>query len=130
MRGVDRQRREDREDALGEHRVEVGAVAVGEVVPVDEADAVVLERWGDLLGEDRGLPCDELVGAGADGAELVDEVEAVGVVVRRPAESCSMRPATRTSKNSSRLSLKMARNLTRSSSGREASSARREHPRR
>ena len=58
--------------------VEVGAVAAGEVVPVDEPDAFVLERGRDLLGEHRGLAGDELVGAGADGAELVDEVEAVG----------------------------------------------------
>src|SRR5580704_2948880 len=44
--------------------------------------------------------------------------------VRRPASTWSLSPATRTWKNSSRPSEKMARNLTRSSSGTRSSSAR------
>ena len=78
VRGVDGERGEHREDRLGEHLLELGAVVVGEVVPVGEADAGVLERGHDLVGEDRGRPADQLVDPVADGAELVDEVEPVG----------------------------------------------------
>ena len=64
--------------------VEVGAVVVVEVVPVEEADAVVLERGRDLLGEDRRPGASTSSSApGADRAELVGGVEAVG---RRGAE--------------------------------------------
>src|SRR5690349_18920368 len=47
-----------------------------------------------------------------------------GEVPRTPASTCSSRPDTRTSKNSSRFWLKIATNLARSSSGRAWSSAR------
>ena len=46
-----------------------------------------------------------------------------GEVVARPTDSCSFKPATRIWKNSSRLLLKIARNRTRSKSGRALSSA-------
>ena len=56
----------------------MGAVVGGQLVPVGEADAGVLERGDDLVGEHGRRPGDELVDPAADGAELVDEVEAVG----------------------------------------------------
>ena len=78
VRGVDRQRREHREDRVDEQLLEVGPVVGGEVVPVGEADAGVLERGHDLVGEHRRRPVDQLVDPAPDRAELVDEVEAVG----------------------------------------------------
>ena len=78
VRGVDRQRREDREDRVDEHLLEVGPVVVGQVVPVGEADPFVLERRHDLVGEHRCRPVDEFVDPAPDRAQLVDEVEPVG----------------------------------------------------
>ena len=54
VRGVDRERGEHREDRVDEHLLEVRAVVDGQVVPVGEADAFVVERGHDLLGEHRG----------------------------------------------------------------------------
>ena len=79
VRGVDRERGEHREDRLGEELVEVGAVVVGELVPVGEADALRRRAPGTIsLANTAAARVDELVDPVADGAELVDEVEAVG----------------------------------------------------
>ena len=49
-----------------------------ELVPGGERDAGVLQRGRDLLGERGGLARHQLLDAGADRAELLDLVEAVG----------------------------------------------------
>ena len=112
-------------------RVELRAVVVVELVPVGEADAGLLERGRDVLGERRApARVDELLDAVADRAELLDLVEPVGRRgCARPAASCSCRPDTRTWKNSSRFELKIARNFARSSSGSVGVLGEREHPR-
>ena len=119
VRGVDGERREHREDVLGEQVVEVGAVVVGQIVPVGEADAALVERGHELLGEHRRpARSHELVRpASRIARSWSTRSRPSGVVVRSPAASCSISPATRTWKNSSRFSLKMARNFARSSSG-------------
>ena len=58
-----------------------------------------------------------------DGAELRLGVMPSAVRSTMPAATCCLSPATRTWKNSSRLLLKMPRNLSRSSSGVRGSSA-------
>jgi len=76
--GVDGERRQHREDQLGEEAFEMRSVVVGQFVPVGEPDAGDFERRGDLVGEDRGGTRHELFDEVTDGAQLVDEVEAVG----------------------------------------------------
>ncbi len=49
-----------------------------EVVPVGEADAVVLERGHELLGEHRRLPLAQVAHLCPDLAQQFDEVAAVG----------------------------------------------------
>ena len=109
---------------LGEQVVEVRAVLVGQIVPLGETDSAFLERGHELLGEHRGLA----LGRASLTRARISRSRSTrsrpsGIVVRSPAASCSMSPATRTWKNSSRCSLTMARNLARSSSGTVESSA-------
>ena len=79
MRGVDGERCEHREDAFLEHGVEMLAVGGVEVVPAREADARLLERGCDLLGEHGRLAGHELVDARVRIAlQLLDLVETVG----------------------------------------------------
>ena len=52
MRGVDRERREDREDALGERVRGPRAILVGEIRGVDQADPLLVERRPELVGEE------------------------------------------------------------------------------
>jgi hypothetical protein len=51
VRGVDRERRQDREDPLDERVRGPFAVLVGEVSGVDEADPLLIERRPELVGE-------------------------------------------------------------------------------
>ncbi len=78
MRGIDRERRQDREDPVvedpGELRLRLGV----EIGPRGEREADLLERGRDLLGERGRLPGDQLLDASPDRAELFDLVEAVG----------------------------------------------------
>ena len=125
VRGVDRQRREDREDR-GRRTSPRGG-------PGRRRPGRPSRRSGSLRPRATGTI--SLANTAADRSTSSSTRPRIvrswstrsspsAVVVRRPAASCSMRPETRTSKNSSRFWLKMARNLARSSSGRRSSSAR------
>ena len=124
MRGIDRERGEDGEDAVLERVAQRGAVVGVELGPIEEVDADVLERRGDVLREDRRLALDQLPRLVADRADGLGRVEAVGRPGADPASTCSWRPDTRTWKYSSRFEEKIARNFARSRSGRAGSSAR------
>ena len=90
---------------------------------VDDLDALGRERRAEL-DVDRGVLGDELEDALAGRGELLRRRSgrrATAATV--PASTCWRRPATRTWKNSSRLPAKIARNLTRSSSGLRSSRA-------
>ena len=78
VRGVDRQRREHREHALVEDAPEVLPVHLRQLVPVAEADADLVECGRDLAGEDGGLPFHHRLHPGADRAQLLGGVEAIG----------------------------------------------------
>ena len=123
MAGIDRQRREHREDAVLELLDEVLAVVVVELVPAGEHDADLGQRRDDLVEEQLLQPVDQLADPVGDGLELLAGRPAVGRGAAQPATTWSVRPATRTWKNSSRFWLKMAQNLARSSSGTAGSSA-------
>ena len=116
--GVDRERGEHREDRLGEERRR-GARA-------RRRPARPSRRTGSRRPRARARPrCANTAAARPTSSSTRSRMarscstrsSPSGVVLRRPAASCSMRPETRTSKNSSRFWLKMARNLARSSSG-------------
>ena len=61
VRGVHGERGEDGEEPVGEDVAEALALLVGELVPPDDGDAVVLERRADLLGVDPGVHRHQLV---------------------------------------------------------------------
>ena len=106
-------------------RVELGAVVVGEVVPVGELDAGLLERGRDLLGEDRGLARRRARRRASRIARSCSTWSrpSGGVGAHARPRAAPAGPDTRTWKNSSRFVLKIARNFARSSSGSVGSSA-------
>ena len=63
------------------------------------------------------LACSQIDGAPLDLGSCSSTVMPSGLSAATPARRCSIRPPTRTWKNSSRLLLEMARNFARSSSG-------------
>ena len=78
MRGVDRERRQHREDPLLELTGERGAIGGFERGPRQDADAGLGERRRELLREDLLRGAHELEGANADLAELLLGGPAVG----------------------------------------------------
>ena len=124
--GVDGERREHREDAVAELDGGPFAVVVVQLAPAWRS------RCPSAARPAHSGPRNDLVGpihqrAGALAAPLPAARPPSGRRGSRPltpAAIWSLSPATRTWKNSSRFWLKMARNLTRSSSGVCGSSAR------
>ena len=120
---VDRQRREDREDLLGEVGAEPLVLVGVELGPVRDPDALLgsagatasvkHRAWRSISSPVRSLMLSS--------CSRTDRPSALRMPSRAAARR--FRPATRTMKNSSRLPAKMARNLTRSSSGVVGSSA-------
>ena len=85
VRGVDGERGEHREDARLELAGELGALVRVELVPVGELDAGLLRAPGATsFVNTSAWRRDELFDAGADRAELLDLVEAVGRVGADP----------------------------------------------
>ena len=124
MAGVDRQRREHREDALLEGLDQELLVVLVELVPRREADARPRPaRARPRRGRPR--PCGAAAARAARGSRAAagPGCGRRGSAATSPAATWSLRPATRTWKNSSRFWLKIARNLARSSSGTRSSSA-------
>ena len=62
MGRVDGERRQDREDAVGEEEVERLTVLLVEVVPAHDGDALVLEGGPHVVLEDRRVLVHQLVG--------------------------------------------------------------------
>ena len=95
----------------------------------ERRDAAGGQRRDDLVEEQRAAaarraPRPARAPRGAAGAG----VRPSGEATPSPAATCSLRPATRTWKNSSRFWLKMARNLARSRSGHGVVGRQGEHP--
>ena len=105
VRGVDRQRREHREDRVGEQLVEVGAIVGRRGRPSRRSGCRASSSAGThLVGEHRGRRGRRARRPGRGSTRSWStRSRPSAVVVRRPASSCSMRPETRTSKNSSRF---------------------------
>ena len=78
VRRVDRQGGQHREHALVEDGMEVLPVHLGQLVPVADPDAGLVECRGDLAGEDGGLAFHHRLHPGADRAQLLGGVEAIG----------------------------------------------------
>ena len=101
------------------------AVVVVDVVPPAHVDPGLGQRRHHPVGEDRRLLVDQVDHRHPDGPQLLRRRRARRATrLRARAACCSLRIATRTWKNSSRLLAKMARNLARSSTGVSGSSAR------
>jgi hypothetical protein len=75
--GINRERREHREDPRLELAGELCLLVLVEVFPVGELDASLLEAGRDFLGERARLAGDELLDPRPDRAELLDLVQAV-----------------------------------------------------
>ena len=119
---VDRERRQDREDLVEEPLAE-RLVVLRDRGVVDDLDALGRERPADV-DVDRRVLGDELEDPRRGRPRAAPRRSGRRASGRRlPASTCWRRPATRTWKNSSRLPAKMARNLTRSSSGLRSSRA-------
>ena len=119
--GVDRERREDREDLVEEALAE-RLVVLRHVAVVDDRDAL----GGQLARSSRKIAeCSATSSRTRSraAASCSAGVRPSGARVTAPASTCWRSPAMRTWKNSSRLPAKIARNLTRSSSGLRASRA-------
>ena len=125
MPGIDRERREDREDVGVEVGVELLPVrpAVGRPELRMEHHPVIGQCRQHLVMQAARCCRDQLPDRRADGASCSSGVMPSAVRSTMPAATCCFSPATRTRKNSSRLLLKMPRNLSRSSSGVRGSSA-------
>ena len=126
MAGVDRHRRENREDAPGGRTCRATCVRGGRDRPRDGCGCRPALRagtidsfqqpycWATSCSVRWAIRCNCVIGA---------RPSAGGSCGSTSPKACSRRPATRTMKNSSRFELKIARNFTRSSSGLFASSA-------
>ena len=122
MPGIDRERRQDREDLVEEALAE-RLVVLGDRGVVEELDALGGERPADVE-VDRGVVGDEVEDALPRGRRAARRrVRPSGERATLPASTCWRRPAIRTWKNSSRLPAKIVRNLTRSSRGLRSSRA-------
>ena len=75
---VDRQRGEHREHLVAEVLPLPPGVVVGEVLPVDDPDAGLLQTRRDVLEEHVGVPLDQVLGALGDELELLADGETVG----------------------------------------------------
>ena len=123
---VDRERREDRKDVGVEVRVEVRPGRHGDELVAGAGEASAL-----LAPARAARPASGIGGAGRPARGRLARWPRAGPPAscrrrcarRCPPPTCCLSPATRTWKNSSRLLLKMPRNLSRSSSGVRASSA-------
>ena len=113
--GVDRERGQDREDLVEEpSRSAAWCSGIGRT----RRSRCPRRRAPRGSHEHRRVLGDELAGRAArTAASCSAGRQAVGRQPRRRPAACWRRPATRTWKNSSRLLAKIARNLTRSSSG-------------
>ncbi len=116
VRGVDRQRRQQREDVAEEVILDPGAFGLGDVAPVDQLDAD--------LGQDlrRSLQIACWSEASCDTVLLIMTSCSAGsrpsgLRSAMPSRTCALMPATRTMKNSSRLLAEIDRKRTRSSTG-------------
>ena len=78
VRGVDRQRGQDREDLVAEEREEAGLLLLGQLAPADEVDALLGELGGHVLLVAGGVPGHELAGAGPDHLQHLAGLEARG----------------------------------------------------
>ena len=114
------QRRQDRLDLAGEVRLGEAAMLVGPLLPIPDPQAV-LGQPGENLADAGRLLLDHSVSAAADGGELFVGQSCPKRSRRRTlaARRC-MSHATRTRKNSSRFEPTMARNFSRSRSGKSA----------
>ena len=94
---------------------------VGPVVRLEHAQAVLGQSVAALARMPAALLGDHAVGAAADRRRVAREgVMPAGSRRRTPADRCCISPATRIMKNSSRFELTMARNFSRSKSGRSS----------
>ena len=123
--GVDGERGEDGEDLVLEMHRQALAVVVGEIGPSDDGDALRRQAPGRTESRNTRAAFSEIswvrvaISASCSRGESpsADRTDS-------PVSSRRLSPATRTMKNSSRLDAKIARNLARSSSGSDVSSAR------
>ncbi len=76
VRGVDRQRGEDGEDLVGEQPAQLRALVLGQLVPAEDVDALLLEGRLDLVSVDLGLHVEQLVGDERDLLEDLARLEA------------------------------------------------------
>ena len=124
MTGIDRQRREHREDPLVVERRHSPCGRSCRARPTTRCGTPLCrQRRQELVDEDRLLTLDQPINAFADLDELLGGRPAVGLGSSMPAASWSFKAATRTPKNSSRLIEQIAQNLARSSSGMPGSEA-------
>ena len=117
VRRVDRQRRQQREDVVEEVILDPGPLGLGDVVAVDQHDAMLGAKLGRRL---RQIACWSL--ASSETVLLIrtscsDGVRPSGLRSAMPSRTWALMPATRTMKNSSRLLAEIDRNRTRSSAG-------------
>jgi hypothetical protein len=123
MRGIDRERREHREDPRLEHARELAALGGLELLEAAQADPEVAQPREQILAQDLVLARDCSITSGPDRASCSDGERPSIERAPTSAAICVLRPATRTWKKWSRLRLAIARNFTRSSTGSVSSSA-------
>ena len=121
MAGVDRHRREHREHRLAEDtcRASVARLASRSASRWMRMPAAVERRHDRFVPAARtaGRPVARSAGRSAATGRAARGRRRAGPAAASSPNACSRRPATRTMKNSSRFDAKIARNLTRSSSG-------------
>ena len=118
MRRVQPQRGEDGPDLGAIKILHPGAVGVGSSAKARKRMPCVGQGGTQFLAPALVLALDQLADAADDGPQVFRRRSGRrGCAPTTALSICCLRPATRTSKNSSRLELKMQKNFTRSSRG-------------
>ncbi len=78
MTRVDRERRQDREDLLAEHGVELGQLALADLLVADDRDPRAGQGRGDLAPVEGDLARDQPLDPRANRPQLFDRRQAVG----------------------------------------------------